>query len=228
MNQVHGRDVAVVDGPWGDAAGARGRRAWSPPAPTSPSPSSPPTACRCCSPTRSPGSWPRRTPDGPGWSPASSRRRRGDDHTGRRPGAGSPPCSARRSAAGATKCPTGCGDEVAAAVPEAYAETSWGTPAVDVAAGVHAQLAALGVRATGAPGRLHPGVRPTTSPTAASASPDGSPATSGWTAPSDRPRAPARPDPGARGRAPNSPRTWPRWRTGSPPPARRPAGTARR
>ena len=30
--------------------------------------------------------------------------------------------------------------EVAAVEPAAYAETSWGTPAVDVAAGVHAQL----------------------------------------------------------------------------------------
>ncbi|MER5728101.1 peptidoglycan editing factor PgeF [Streptomyces sp. NPDC002138] len=35
--------------------------------------------------------------------------------------------------------------DVAAVVPEAYAETSWGTPAVDVVAGVHAQLAAAGV-----------------------------------------------------------------------------------
>nr|WP_107907049.1 peptidoglycan editing factor PgeF [Streptomyces chartreusis] len=35
--------------------------------------------------------------------------------------------------------------EVAADEPTAYAETSWGTPAVDVAAGVHAQLARLGV-----------------------------------------------------------------------------------
>lgn len=35
--------------------------------------------------------------------------------------------------------------EVAEAVPESWAETSWGTPAVDVIAGVHAQLAALGV-----------------------------------------------------------------------------------
>ncbi|WP_338678214.1 peptidoglycan editing factor PgeF [Streptomyces sp. SCSIO 30461] len=36
--------------------------------------------------------------------------------------------------------------EVAAVVPEAWSRTSWGTPAVDVTAGVHAQLAALGVR----------------------------------------------------------------------------------
>ncbi|MEU1230166.1 peptidoglycan editing factor PgeF [Streptomyces sp. NPDC005828] len=37
--------------------------------------------------------------------------------------------------------------EVAAVEPAAHAETSWGTPAVDVAAGVRAQLARLGVRA---------------------------------------------------------------------------------
>ncbi|MER5491875.1 peptidoglycan editing factor PgeF [Streptomyces sp. NPDC002454] len=36
--------------------------------------------------------------------------------------------------------------EVAAAVPAAHAETTWGTPAVDVVAGVHAQLEQLGVR----------------------------------------------------------------------------------
>ncbi|WP_031069872.1 peptidoglycan editing factor PgeF [Streptomyces sp. NRRL S-118] len=35
--------------------------------------------------------------------------------------------------------------EVAAVVPEAHSETSWGTPAVDVTAGVLAQLDALGV-----------------------------------------------------------------------------------
>jgi copper oxidase (laccase) domain-containing protein len=35
--------------------------------------------------------------------------------------------------------------EVAAVEPAAYAETSWGTPAVDVGAGVHAQLERLGV-----------------------------------------------------------------------------------
>lgn len=36
--------------------------------------------------------------------------------------------------------------EVCAVVPEAWSETSWGTPAVDVSAGVRAQLAAHGVR----------------------------------------------------------------------------------
>lgn len=37
-------------------------------------------------------------------------------------------------------------DDVAATVPQARATTSWGTPSVDVAAGVHAQLARLGVQ----------------------------------------------------------------------------------
>jgi len=35
--------------------------------------------------------------------------------------------------------------EVAERVPASYSETSWGTPAIDVAAGVQAQLAELGV-----------------------------------------------------------------------------------
>lgn len=38
-------------------------------------------------------------------------------------------------------------EAVAAVVPEAWAETSWGTPAVDVVGGVLAQLRAAGVRA---------------------------------------------------------------------------------
>ncbi|WP_431678125.1 peptidoglycan editing factor PgeF [Kitasatospora sp. KL5] len=41
--------------------------------------------------------------------------------------------------------PAALRDEVAAVVPAAYAETSWGTPALDVAAGVAAQLAGAGV-----------------------------------------------------------------------------------
>ena len=35
--------------------------------------------------------------------------------------------------------------EVAATVPESYAETRWGTPALDIGRGAHAQLAAGGV-----------------------------------------------------------------------------------
>lgn len=38
-------------------------------------------------------------------------------------------------------------DEVAALVPETYAETSWGTPSLDLGAGVAAQLAAAGASA---------------------------------------------------------------------------------
>ncbi|UWE08932.1 peptidoglycan editing factor PgeF [Actinacidiphila bryophytorum] len=41
--------------------------------------------------------------------------------------------------------------EVAAVEPAAYAETSWGTPAVDVAAGVRAQLLRAGVHAVEGP-----------------------------------------------------------------------------
>ncbi|MEV6951420.1 peptidoglycan editing factor PgeF [Streptomyces sp. NPDC051183] len=41
--------------------------------------------------------------------------------------------------------PAAMRDAVAEVVPAAYAETSWGTPAVDVVAGVHAQLAEAGV-----------------------------------------------------------------------------------
>jgi copper oxidase (laccase) domain-containing protein len=39
-------------------------------------------------------------------------------------------------------------DAVAAVVPEARSTTSWGTPAIDVGAGVVAQLQADGVRVT--------------------------------------------------------------------------------
>jgi YfiH family protein len=41
--------------------------------------------------------------------------------------------------------PAAMRDEVAAAVPEAFAETAWGTPAVDIGAGARAQLRAAGV-----------------------------------------------------------------------------------
>lgn len=41
--------------------------------------------------------------------------------------------------------PAALQDEVAAVVPESRATTSWGTPSLDIGAGVRAQLAALGV-----------------------------------------------------------------------------------
>ncbi len=59
--------------------------------------------------------------------------------------AGSGPGSGRTCAGAATRCPTSCARAVAAVVPEAYAETSWGTPALDLGAGVRAQLVAGGV-----------------------------------------------------------------------------------
>lgn len=45
---------------------------------------------------------------------------------------------------GCYEVPAGLRDEVAAMVPEARAETTWGTPSVDVGAGVKAQLRAAG------------------------------------------------------------------------------------
>ena len=41
--------------------------------------------------------------------------------------------------------PAAMRDEAVAAVPQMWAETSWGTPALDLGAGVHAQLRELGV-----------------------------------------------------------------------------------
>ena len=42
-------------------------------------------------------------------------------------------------------------DDVSSVVPEAWAETSWGTPSVDIGAGVAAQLRRLGVDVVDAP-----------------------------------------------------------------------------
>ncbi|SCK27301.1 conserved hypothetical protein [Streptomyces sp. AmelKG-E11A] len=47
---------------------------------------------------------------------------------------------------GCYEVPAAMRAEVAAVEPAAYAETTWGTPSVDVTAGVHAQLERLGVR----------------------------------------------------------------------------------
>lgn len=44
--------------------------------------------------------------------------------------------------------PAAMRDEVAEVVPEALSETSWGTPALDIGAGVEAQLVAAGVEVT--------------------------------------------------------------------------------
>lgn len=158
MRQVHGRDVAVVDAPPGDADGA---------APT------------CAAPASG-------TPDAGVDAVVTTRRGLalavlvadctpvlladpvagvvGAAHAGR-PGllAGVVPAvveamlaqGAEPSRIVAATGPAVCGRcyevpeemraEVARAVPEARATTSWGTPALDVPAGVHAQLRQLGI-----------------------------------------------------------------------------------
>ncbi|HCA84429.1 MAG TPA: peptidoglycan editing factor PgeF [Streptomyces sp.] len=145
MHQVHGRDVAVVDGPWGD-------RTAIPPADavvtTRPGLALAVLTADCA---------PILLAD-----PAAGVV--GAAHAGR-PGlvAGVVPAVAEAMAGlGAEPSrlvayigPTVCGrcyevpeamrDDVAAVVPEAGSTTSWGTPAVDVTAGVRAQLAGLGV-----------------------------------------------------------------------------------
>ncbi|MFJ1783815.1 peptidoglycan editing factor PgeF [Streptomyces anulatus] len=145
MNQVHGRDVAVVDGPWGaDAeipavdAVVTARRGL-------------PLAVLTadCTPVLLA-------------DPVAGVV--GAAHAGR-PGlvAGVVPAAveamvalgAHPSRITAHTGPAVCGQcyevpeamraEVAEAVPGTWSETSWGTPAVDVTGGVHAQLAAIGV-----------------------------------------------------------------------------------
>ncbi|MEU9630442.1 peptidoglycan editing factor PgeF [Streptomyces luteogriseus] len=146
MNQVHGADVAVVDGPWGS--------------------SSPIPSVDAIVTTRRGLALAVLTADcvpvllaDPVAGVAAAA------HAGR-PGmiAGVVPAALRAmtergadpSRIVARTGPTVCGRcyevpeamraEVCAVEPAAYAETSWGTPAVDVSAGVHAQLERLGVR----------------------------------------------------------------------------------
>ncbi|WP_411120930.1 peptidoglycan editing factor PgeF [Streptomyces sp. x-19] len=145
MNQVHGRDVAVVDGPWGEGdvpsvdAVVTTRRGLALAVLTAD-----------CTPVLLA-------------DPVAGVA--GAAHAGR-PGlvAGVVPAVvAAMTARGAEPSrilahvgPAVCGRcyevpeamraDVAAVVPEAWATTSWGTPSVDVTAGVRAQLAAAGVR----------------------------------------------------------------------------------
>ncbi|ARX82870.1 MULTISPECIES: peptidoglycan editing factor PgeF [Streptomyces] len=145
MNQVHGRDVAVVDGPWADReeipavdAVVTARRGVALAVLTAD-----------CTPVL--------LADPVAGVAAAA-------HAGR-PGmvAGVVPAAveamvalgARPDRIVARTGPAVCGRcyevpadmraDVAAVEPAAYAETSWGTPAVDVTAGVHAQLDRLGV-----------------------------------------------------------------------------------
>lgn len=146
MNQVHGPDVAVVDGPWGQAADI-------------PSVDAIVTARRGlalavltadCTPVL--------LADPVAGIAAAAHAGRPGMVAGVVPaaveamvGLGAEPARivARTGPAVCGKCyevPDGMRAEVAAVEPAAYAETSWGTPAVDVTAGVHAQLERLGVR----------------------------------------------------------------------------------
>ncbi|MFK8909074.1 peptidoglycan editing factor PgeF, partial [Streptomyces sp. YS-3] len=148
MRQVHGRDVAVVDGPWGaDTAEKR-----------SPAVDAVVTARRGlalavltadCTPVL--------LADPVAGVVAAAHAGRPGMVAGVVPAAvgamvslGAEPSriTARTGPAVCGRCyevPAEMRDEVAAAEPAAWSETSWGTPAVDVTAGVHAQLAALGV-----------------------------------------------------------------------------------
>ncbi|WP_175408887.1 peptidoglycan editing factor PgeF [Streptomyces sp. TRM64462] len=146
MNQVHGRDVAVVDGPWpaeaevpqGDAV-VTARRGL-------------PLAVLTadCVPVL--------LADPVAGVAASAHAGRPGMVAGVVPAAvetmitlGAEPSRivARTGPAVCGRCyevPEAMRDEVAAVEPAARAETSWGTPAVDVVAGVHAQLERLGVQ----------------------------------------------------------------------------------
>ncbi|WP_344075853.1 peptidoglycan editing factor PgeF [Streptomyces crystallinus] len=150
MNQVHGPDVAVVDGPWG-AAAAEGTQ-------DIPAVDAVVTARRGlalavltadCTPVL--------LADPVAGVAAAAHAGRPGMVAGVVPavvkamvalGAEPSRISARTGPAVCGRCyevPAAMRDEVAAVEPAAWSETSWGTPAVDVTAGVHAQLAALGV-----------------------------------------------------------------------------------
>ncbi|MEU1366143.1 peptidoglycan editing factor PgeF [Streptomyces sp. NPDC005803] len=145
MNQVHGREVAVVEAPWGDAreipavdAVVTARRGL-------------PLAVLTADCT------PVLLADPAAGVVAAAHAGRPGLVAGVVPAAvgamvalGADPARivARTGPAVCGRCyevPAGMRDEVAAVVPASWSETSWGTPAVDVTAGVHAQLADLGV-----------------------------------------------------------------------------------
>ncbi|MER5743712.1 peptidoglycan editing factor PgeF [Streptomyces sp. NPDC002225] len=145
MNQVHGRDVAVVDGPWGDAAeipavdavvtARRGLPLAVLTADCTPVLLADPVAgivaaAHAGRPGLVAGVVPAVVEAMAGLGAEASR------------------IVARTGPAVCGRCyevPAGMRADVARTVPAAWSETSWGTPAVDVTAGVHAQLEALGV-----------------------------------------------------------------------------------
>ncbi|WP_306183499.1 peptidoglycan editing factor PgeF [Streptomyces sp. MK5] len=145
MNQVHGTDVAVVDEPWGAAAGIpsvdavvtrrRGLALAVLTADCTPVLLADPVAgIAAASHAGRPGML-------AGVVPAAVRAM---VELGAEPGR----IVARTGPAVCGRCyevPEAMRAEVSAVEPAAYAETSWGTPALDVSAGVHAQLERLGV-----------------------------------------------------------------------------------
>jgi YfiH family protein len=153
MNQVHGREVAVVDGPWSAAPAT---------APGAPSDIPPVDALvtgrgGLALAVLTADCVPVLLADPVAGIAAAAHAGRPGLVAGVVPAAveamaalGAEPSriTARTGPAVCGRCyevPAAMRDEVAAVVPESWAETSWGTPAVDVVAGVHAQLASLGV-----------------------------------------------------------------------------------
>ncbi|MGW5390027.1 peptidoglycan editing factor PgeF [Streptomyces koyangensis] len=144
MNQVHGRDVAVVEGAWGErpvpevdavVTARRGLALAVLTADCVPVLLADPVAGVCAA------AHAGRPGMAAGVVPATV-------EAMVRLGADPARITARTGPAVCGRCyevPGALRAEVAAAEPAAYAETSWGTPAVDVVAGVHAQLERLGV-----------------------------------------------------------------------------------
>ncbi|MER5180839.1 peptidoglycan editing factor PgeF [Streptomyces sp. NPDC002896] len=148
MNQVHGADVAVIEGPWGTAAN-----------PAIPAVDAIVTSRRGLAlAVLTADCVPVLLADPVAGIAAAAHAGRPGMVAGVVPAAveamvklGAEPdrITARTGPAVCGRCyevPDAMRAEVAAVEPAAYAETSWGTPAVDVAAGVHAQLERLGVR----------------------------------------------------------------------------------
>ncbi|MCJ1681235.1 peptidoglycan editing factor PgeF [Streptomyces sp. APSN-46.1] len=145
MNQVHGRDVAVVPGPWGPAADAPSVDAVVT------------TRRRLALAVLTADCTPVLLADPVAGVVGAAHAGRPGLVAGVVPavveamvGLGAEPgrMTARTGPAVCGRCyevPAEMRDAVAEVVPAAYAETSWGTPAVDVVAGVHAQLAEAGV-----------------------------------------------------------------------------------
>ncbi|MFC8171536.1 peptidoglycan editing factor PgeF [Streptomyces sp. NPDC057242] len=145
MNQVHGADVAEVDGPWGEAeipsvdALVTTRRGLALAVLTADCVpvllADPVAGVAAAAHAGRPGMVAGVVPaavkamTGLGADPARIVARTGPSVCGR-----------------CYEVPEAMRDEVAAVEPAAAAQTSWGTPAVDVAAGVRAQLERLGVR----------------------------------------------------------------------------------